>query len=63
MNDYAAHEDDTKGGMHAAQIETKVSSEKVAQVAADFEHRKTFWEALKAEKKSVFWSMAVSTAM
>lgn len=34
-----------------------------AQHAADSERKQSLWQALKREPKSVFWSVAVSTAM
>lgn len=35
----------------------------LAQLAALEEHKKTFWQALKDERRSVFWSVAVSSAV
>ena len=54
--------------VHMETVEKTVSTDlkdanELAQYAAANEHQRSFWQALKAEKKSVFWSVAVSTAM
>jgi SP family general alpha glucoside:H+ symporter-like MFS transporter len=35
----------------------------IAQDAALAEHQQSLWQALKAEPKAVFWSVAVSSAV
>jgi SP family general alpha glucoside:H+ symporter-like MFS transporter len=50
----------------AAHVENAYQGEKVdvvAQDAALAEHQQSLWQALKAEPKAVFWSVAVSSAV
>ena len=44
-------------------IEVAGQNNEQARHAANEEHSQGLWQALKREPKSVFWSVAVSTAM
>jgi SP family general alpha glucoside:H+ symporter-like MFS transporter len=49
-----------------AHVEHAYQGEKVDAVAHDAalaEHQQSLWQALKAEPKAVFWSVAVSSAV
>ena len=49
-----------------AHVEHAYQGEKVDVVAHDAalaEHQQSLWQALKAEPKAVFWSVAVSSAV
>lgn len=60
----SSQDEKTQGNMDDVRIETKEQSEvEVAQLAANIEKTTSFWQALKDERKAVFWSMAVSMAM
>jgi SP family general alpha glucoside:H+ symporter-like MFS transporter len=50
----------------ASHVEHAYQGEKndvVAQDTALAEHQQSLWQALKAEPKAVFWSVAVSSAV
>lgn len=49
-----------------AHVEEAYHGEKIDVVAHDAaiaEHQQSLWQALKAEPKAVFWSVAVSSAV
>ena len=53
----------TETSDHVEHLNEKDESTEVAHVAAVAEHEQSIWQALKAEPKAVFWSVAVSMAV
>lgn len=48
---------------HVEHVHHNEDNTEVAHVAAVAEHEQSLWQALKAEPKAVFWSIAVSMAV